>query len=426
MFPGVTVVLEAARTSATARSCTARGSAERADRHERGGDGQRDRRGGLHRRRALLRAGGDADPAAQGGRRESGADREGRDATRCSRGRPRALRSTRRCPRGCTRRCAPSSRCARCHRRPSSRPQTTWHESRPDRRRRRTMRLQSYALGEWVDRHAARHDALHAVTGEEVAEATSEGLDFKAMLEYGRTVGGPALRAMTFHQRARMLKALAQYLMARKDEFYRVSAATGATKGDSWIDIDGGIGTFFAYASRGPTRVSRRDVLRRRRRRSRCRRAAPSSAGTSACRSRASPSTSTRSTSPCWGMLEKLAPTFLAGMPAIVKPATVTSLSHRSRRAAMVESGILPDGRVPAHLRQRRRPARSPRPARTPSPSPARPRRGASSRATPRSSSETVRFNQEADSLNFSHARPRRRAGHARSSISSSRKSRRR
>ena len=89
------------------------------------------------------------------------------------------------------------------------------------------------------------------MTGEKVAEATSEGLDFKAMLEYGRTVGGPALRAMTFHERARMLKAMAKYLMARKDEFYLVSAATGATKTDSWVDIEGGIGTFFAYASQG-------------------------------------------------------------------------------------------------------------------------------------------------------------------------------
>ena len=84
-----------------------------------------------------------------------------------------------------------------------------------------------------------------------IGEAGSGGLDFKAMREYARTVGGPALRALTFHQRAAMLKALAKHLMERKDAFYALSAATGATKADSWVDIDGGIGTFFAYSSRG-------------------------------------------------------------------------------------------------------------------------------------------------------------------------------
>ena len=107
------------------------------------------------------------------------------------------------------------------------------------------IRLQSYALGAWVDGAGSGSVLRNAVTGEEVAVATSEGLDFKAMLEHGRTVGGPTLRALTFHQRARILKALAQYLTARKEEFYAVSAWTGATKGDSWIDIDGGIGTLF-------------------------------------------------------------------------------------------------------------------------------------------------------------------------------------
>ena len=115
----------------------------------------------------------------------------------------------------------------------------------------RTTRLQSYAQGQWVTGTGKPVELFHAVTGEKVAEATSEGLDFKGMLEYGRAVGGPKLRAMTFHERARMLKALAQHLLAHKDELYEVSAATGATKVDSWIDIEGGIGTFFTYASQG-------------------------------------------------------------------------------------------------------------------------------------------------------------------------------
>jgi oxepin-CoA hydrolase / 3-oxo-5,6-dehydrosuberyl-CoA semialdehyde dehydrogenase len=112
-------------------------------------------------------------------------------------------------------------------------------------------RLESFVQGEWVVSSGPGTDLFHAVTGEKVAEASTNGIDFKAMTEYARRVGGPALRRMTFHERALMLKAIAQYLMARKDEFYLVSAATGATKQDSWVDIEGGIGTFFAYASRG-------------------------------------------------------------------------------------------------------------------------------------------------------------------------------
>ena len=113
------------------------------------------------------------------------------------------------------------------------------------------MKLRSYARGEWVEGTGKATPLIHAVTGETIAEATSEGIDFKGMLDYARSVGGPKLRAMTFHERARMLKEMAKYLMEKKDEFYKLSEATGATKTDSWIDIEGGIGTFFAYSSRG-------------------------------------------------------------------------------------------------------------------------------------------------------------------------------
>src|SRR5215510_14170602 len=108
--------------------------------------------------------------------------------------------------------------------------------------------LASYAQGAWVEANGKSATLYHAVTGEPVASASSEGLDFKAMLEYARKRGGPALRRMTFHERARMLKALAAFLMERKDKFYELSAATGATQSDSWVDIEGGIGTLFAYA----------------------------------------------------------------------------------------------------------------------------------------------------------------------------------
>ena len=112
-------------------------------------------------------------------------------------------------------------------------------------------RLQNYALGEWVAGTGGAATLYHAVTGEAIAEASSGGLDFGEMVRYARRVGGPALRRMTFHERARMLKALAQHLMAQKERFYELSSATGATRADGWVDIEGGIGTLFAYASRG-------------------------------------------------------------------------------------------------------------------------------------------------------------------------------
>ena len=115
-------------------------------------------------------------------------------------------------------------------------------------------RIESFALGEWVTGSGAGTPLHDAVTGEQIGDASSGGLDFAAMLAYGRATGGTALRRLTFHQRARMLKALALYLTERKEEFYRVSRFTGATRGESWIDIDGGIGT---------PGVPRRDVLRR-------------------------------------------------------------------------------------------------------------------------------------------------------------------
>jgi oxepin-CoA hydrolase/3-oxo-5,6-dehydrosuberyl-CoA semialdehyde dehydrogenase len=204
-------------------------------------------------------------------------------------------------------------------------------------------KLKSFAMGEWVEGAGEGTSLVHAVTGEEIGRATSDGLDFKGMLAWGARSGGAALRAMTFHQRARMLKAMAQHLMERKEEFYALSPATGATRTDSWIDIEGGIGTFFAYASRG-----RRDF--------------PdetfyveggveplSKGGTFMGRHLCVPLEGTAIhinafNFPCWGMLEKLAPTFLAGMPAIVKPATVTSFLTQKMVAAMLDSGILPEG----------------------------------------------------------------------------------
>ena len=206
-------------------------------------------------------------------------------------------------------------------------------------------RIESFVRGEWVTGGGAGTDLFHAVTGAKIADASTSGVDFSAMVEYAKRVGGPALRRMTFHDRALMLKAVAQYLMARKDEFYLVSAATGATKQDSWVDIEGGIGTFFAYASRGRREFPNEtfyidgptEML--------------SKGGTFVGRHICVPLEGVAVhinafNFPVWGMLEKLAPTLLAGMPAIVKPATVTSYLTEAVFRAMIESRLLPDGSV--------------------------------------------------------------------------------
>jgi len=205
------------------------------------------------------------------------------------------------------------------------------------------MKLKSYAGGKWAAGEGKGVDLLNAVNGEKIAEATSKGLDFKAMLKYGAETGGPILRKMTFHERGRMLKALAMHLMENKKKFYPLSFATGATKVDSWIDIEGGIGTLFVYASKG-------------------RREMPdetfyidgnvenlSKNGTFIGHHIAVPLEGTAVhinafNFPCWGMLEKIAPTLLAGMPAIVKPATATSYITEPIVKEIIDSKILPAG----------------------------------------------------------------------------------
>ncbi|MEO8192743.1 MAG: phenylacetic acid degradation bifunctional protein PaaZ [Gemmatimonadales bacterium] len=204
-------------------------------------------------------------------------------------------------------------------------------------------RLKSYAEGQWVEGTGNATDLVHAVTGEKIGEATSEGLDFKGMLDYARTVGNPKLRSMTFRERARMLKEMAKYLMERKDEFYKLSEATGATKTDSWIDIEGGIGTFFAYSSKGRREFPNETFYMEGS-------VEPLSkdntfVGRHICVPLEGTAVHINAFNfPCWGMLEKLAPTFLGGMPAIVKPATITSYLTEGMVRAMIESGILPDG----------------------------------------------------------------------------------
>lgn len=204
-------------------------------------------------------------------------------------------------------------------------------------------RIESYACGQWVRGTGEGKPLLDASSGAAVATIDSTGLDFKAMLEHGRQQGGPALRAMSFHQRALMLKALGQALMADKDAFYECSTATGATRTDSWIDIDGGISTLLSYGSKGRRELPNTRVLLD---------GAPeplSKDSTFSAQHILSPLEGVAIhinayNFPCWGMLEKLAPTLLAGMPAIVKPASQTAYLTELMVRRMISTGILPEG----------------------------------------------------------------------------------
>jgi len=205
------------------------------------------------------------------------------------------------------------------------------------------MIIPSYAEGKWVEGTGSGKPVFNAVDGQVVGEVTTEGLDFHAMLRYGRTVGGPKLRAMTFHQRALMMKELAKYLMGRKDEFYKTSAATGATKADSWIDIEGGIGTMFTFSSKGRRELPNDTFLVEGNTEQLSKEG--TFVGQHICVPLQGVAVHINAFNfPCWGMLEKLAPTFLAGMPAIIKPGSSTCYLTEQMVRAMIESNLLPDG----------------------------------------------------------------------------------
>jgi len=207
------------------------------------------------------------------------------------------------------------------------------------------LSLQSFAAGKWIGPSGSPRRLKSAASGETIAELGSSGLDFGKMAEHARAVGGPALRKLTFHERAGMLKALAQYLNERRDPLYELSYDTGATKSDSMIDIDGGIGTLFVYSSKGRRELPD-DVLYVD--------GAVEQLGKMGAFLGQHVATSRHGVAvhinafnfPVWGMLEKLAPTLLAGMPAIVKPASATAWLAEAAFRMIVESGILPEGAV--------------------------------------------------------------------------------
>ena len=209
----------------------------------------------------------------------------------------------------------------------------------------KTAQLLNYTRDAWIAGDGNLAELTSAIDGSPVAMTGSGGLDFGAMLKHARTVGGPALRSMTFHQRARMLKALGQAIMARKEELYELSFATGATRKDGWIDIEGGAGTLFSFSSKGRRELPDGFVLLDGQLET------LSKNGTFVGQHIYTPLQGAAVhinafNFPVWGMLEKLAPTLLAGVPAIVKPASATAYLTEAAFRIMIESGVLPPGAV--------------------------------------------------------------------------------
>jgi oxepin-CoA hydrolase/3-oxo-5,6-dehydrosuberyl-CoA semialdehyde dehydrogenase len=207
------------------------------------------------------------------------------------------------------------------------------------------MQLQSFVAGRWQSGSGERVALRDASTGEVVASLLAGGVDHRTLLTHARTVGGTNLRRLSFHERALLLKRLAKHLSEHKDELYQLSFATGATKEDSWLDIDGGISTLFVYASKGTRELPDGHLYVEGTPESLSR--GGSFVGQHICVPLEGAALHVNAFNfPVWGMLEKLAPALLAGMPAIVKPATATSyLTERAFRC-ILESGILPEGAV--------------------------------------------------------------------------------
>ena len=204
------------------------------------------------------------------------------------------------------------------------------------------MEVKNYVLGDWVEGEGTEVTFQHAINGEIIGTCSSKGLDYENILRYGREKGSTALRKMTFQQRGEMLKSLALYLHKRKDQFYPLSTATGATKIDSWIDIEGGIGNLFtnaslrrqfpdlpyhvdgqtAHLSKNGTFIGHHIMVPRR--------------GVAVHINAFN--------FPIWGMLEKIAVNFMAGVAAVVKPSEYTSFLTASMVKEIIKSGILPEG----------------------------------------------------------------------------------
>jgi oxepin-CoA hydrolase / 3-oxo-5,6-dehydrosuberyl-CoA semialdehyde dehydrogenase len=205
--------------------------------------------------------------------------------------------------------------------------------------------LRSYVSGAWAEPADGGRPVLDAVTGEEVVRVSSAGIDLAAALDYGRSSGGPALRELTFHQRAALLKSLGQLLREHRQELYALSARTGATLGDSKFDIDGGIGVLLSYASRAKRELPNDTILAE---------GAVEPLGKGGTFVGQHILTPLHGVAvqinafnfPVWGPLEKFAPAFIAGVPSLVKPATQTAYLTARLVELIVDSGLLPAGAI--------------------------------------------------------------------------------
>ena len=205
--------------------------------------------------------------------------------------------------------------------------------------------LRSYVSGDWVTPDDDGRPVFDAVTGDEIARVSSAGVDMAAALAYGRATAGPALRELTFHQRASLLKALGSYLREHRDELYALSARTGATLGDAKFDVDGGIGVLLGYASKARRELPNDTVSAD---------GALEPLGKSGQFAGQHIMTSRRGVAvqvnafnfPIWGPLEKLAPAFIAGVPSLIKPASQTAYLTERLVELIVDSGLLPAGSV--------------------------------------------------------------------------------
>ncbi len=204
------------------------------------------------------------------------------------------------------------------------------------------MNISNYILGAWTPFSGEGIPQYNSVTGDLISMVGSEGLDYSAMYDYATTKGGKVLRKMTFQERGRMLKALAFFLMDRKEKYYEISYRSGATRLDSWIDIEGGIGTLFAYASLrrqfpdkpfhvegAAVRLSKENGF----------------IGHHILTPKPGVAVHINAFNfPIWGMLEKLSCAWMGGMPAIVKPSEITSYITEAMVRDIIDSGIVPEG----------------------------------------------------------------------------------
>ncbi|MEU5693908.1 phenylacetic acid degradation bifunctional protein PaaZ [Actinosynnema sp. NPDC020468] len=205
--------------------------------------------------------------------------------------------------------------------------------------------LRSYVSGRWHTSSAEGAPLRDAVTGEEIARISSAGVDFAAALDHGRRVGGPALRELTFHQRGALLKALASYLREHREELYALSARSGATRNDSLVDVDGGIGVLFTYSSKAKRELPNSRVYVE---------GVPEPLGRGGTFVGQHIGTALRGVAvqinafnfPVWGPLEKFAPAFVAGVPSLIKPASQTAYLTEKLVELIVASGLLPEGSV--------------------------------------------------------------------------------